>query len=210
MKNNDIKFNQLKNMKTVHLKWFYKPQQLALLIFISIGLYNATPSFAQKDVKQATSKKVLPPKEDLQTAAITGNIAAVKQHIAAGSNLNVKEQMGGSTPLITATLFGKVEVAKALIDAGANLNVKNNDGSTALHVAAFFCRPEVVKMLLAKRVDRSIKNNYGATAYESLLPPFKDVKSIYEMMGKMLSPMGLKLDYAYIEATRPKIAAMLK
>jgi hypothetical protein len=29
------------------------------------------------------------------------------------------------------------------------------------------------------------------------------------MMGEMLKPMGLVLDYAYIEKTRPEIAAML-
>ncbi len=29
-------------------------------------------------------------------------------------------------------------------------------------------------------------------------------------MGKVLGPMGLKLDYAYIEKTRPQIAATLK
>lgn len=197
-------------MKTIHFKWSDKPQQLALFVLISIGLYNPATSFAQKDAKQTLSKTVKPPKEDIHTAVITGNLTAIKQHIAAGSDLNVKEAMGGSSPLITATLFGKTEIAKALIDAGANLNLKNNDGSTALHVAAFFCRPEVVKMLLAKRADRSVKNNYDSTAFESLLPPFKDVKNIYEMMGKMLAPMGLKLDYAYIEATRPKIAAMLK
>ena len=48
------------------------------------------------------------------------NIAAVKQHIAAKSDINEKEKFGGSTPLISASLFGKTEIAKLLIDAGAN------------------------------------------------------------------------------------------
>jgi hypothetical protein len=30
------------------------------------------------------------------------------------------------------------------------------------------------------------------------------------MMGNALGPMGLKLDFAYIEKTRPEIAAVLK
>jgi hypothetical protein len=30
------------------------------------------------------------------------------------------------------------------------------------------------------------------------------------MIGKVLEPMGLKLDYTYIEQTRPVIAGMLK
>ena len=97
-----------------------------------------------------------------------------------------------------------------MIDAGADINFQNNEQSTALHTAAFFCRHEIVKMLLAKNADKTIKNKYNATPYESVIAPFKDVKPAYEMMGQMLSPMGLKLDYVYIEKTRPEIAAMLK
>jgi ankyrin repeat protein len=141
---------------------------------------------------------------------ITENIAALKQHIAAGSNLNEREPFGGSSPLINAAVFGKTEAAKVLIDAGADLNFQNNDGSTALISAAYFCRTEIVKMLLEKGADKTITNKYGATAYQSVSFPFADAKSSYEMMGQMLKPMGLNLDYAYIEKTRPEIATMLK
>ena len=76
--------------------------------------------------------------------------------------------------------------------------------------AAFFCRPEIVKLLLTSGADKSIKNKYGATAFQSVTGPFSEVKNAYDMMGKMLEPMGLKLDYAYIEKTRPEIAEMVK
>ncbi len=66
-------------------------------------------------------------------------------------------------------------------------------------------------MLLTKRANRNLKNKYDNTAYQLLMVPFKDVKGVYEMMEKMLAPMGFKkLDYIYIEATRPKIAALIK
>lgn len=78
-------------------------------------------------------------------------------------------------------------MARILIEAGADLNFQNNDGSTALHTAAFFCRPEIVKMLLDKEADKTIRNKFGATAYESLTPPFSDVKNVYDVMGKMLA-----------------------
>lgn len=150
------------------------------------------------------------PSIDIHTAVASGNTEAVKQHIAAGTNINEKDPFGGSSPLISAALFGKTDIAKILIDASADINFQNNEGSTALHTAAFFCRPEVVKMLLDKKADKTIKNKYNATAYESVAGPYSDVKSVYEMMQQMLGPMGLKLDYAYIEKTRPEIAAMLK
>jgi len=171
-------------MKTLAFNWSNRPLQLAFLILLLIGLYHPSNSFAQKNTKQVSAKNVKPPKEDLHTAVLTGNMNALKQHIAAGGNLNVKEPMGGSSPLVTTTLLGKTDMAKILIDAGANLNLKNNDGSTALHVAAFFCRAEIVKMLLAKHADPAIKNNYGSTAYETVALPFKEVKNVYDMTGK--------------------------
>jgi hypothetical protein len=181
------------------------------LIFLAT-LLIITSCGGQKKEEQSTASKtdVKPPQIDIHTAVVTGNLEALKQHIAAGTDLNEKDPFGGSSPLISAAVFGKTEEAKLLIEAGADLNFQNNDGSTALHTAAFFCRPEIVKMLLDRGVDKTIKNKFDATAYQSVSGPFSEVKSSYHMMGKVLGPMGLKLDYAYIEKTRPEIAAMLK
>jgi ankyrin repeat protein len=165
---------------------------------------------ANKEGKSSKAAEIKPPQIDIHTAVVTGNLEAVQQHIAAGSNINAKDPMGGSTPLINATVFGKTDIAKALIDASATLNDQNNDGSTALHCAAFFCRPEIMKMLLDKGADKTIKNKYNATAYDNVAAPFKDMKPVYDMIGGALAPMGLKLDYAYIEKTRPEIASVLK
>lgn len=159
---------------------------------------------------QVAQTKVKPPQTDLHTAVLTDNREAVQQHIAAGSNLNEKDPFGGSSPLITASLFDKPEMARTLMDAGADLDFQNNDGATALHIAAFFCRPEIVKMLLEKGADKTIRNKYGVTAYESVAAPFGEAKNTYQTMETLLGPMGLTLDYAYLEKTRPEIAAMLK
>lgn len=97
-----------------------------------------------------------------------------------------------------------------LIDGGADLNLQNNEGSTALHTAAFFCHPEIVKMLLQKGADKTIRNNYGKTAYESVEGAFAEVKPIYESLGNILQPMGLRLDYSQLQKTRPVIAALLR
>lgn len=201
-------------MKTKN-QFFLKHFVLVSFIIHSVTLLASNEkvnNFNKKSVNQnvAQSQKTTPPKIDLHTAVLKNDIKAVKQHIAAKSDLNIKEAMGGSTPLISASLFGKTEIAKLLINAGANLNIQNNDGSTPLITAAFFCRPEIVKMLLAKKANKTIKNNYGQTAYETLLAPFNQVKPVYETLGNALSPLGLKLDYAYIEKTRPIIAKMLK
>jgi ankyrin repeat protein len=141
---------------------------------------------------------------------VNNDIEAVKKYIAAKKNLNEKDLIGGSSPLITAALFGRTEIAGLLIDAGADLSIQNNDGSTALHVASFFCHPEIVKMLLKKGVNKNTKNKYGSTARESVIVPYKDVKNVYQGIEQMLTPIGLKLDYIHIEKTRPIVAALLK
>jgi ankyrin repeat protein len=183
------------------------------IVFILLGTLlcftGCQQGNAQKDSHQSDAKNT-PPAVDIHTAVLTGNIAALKQHIAAGSNLNEKDPIGGSSPLITACLFGKTEMAKLLMDAGVELNFKNNDGSTPLHTAAFFCRPEIVQLLLAKGANKTIKNKYGQTAHETVAGAFASVKNVYESIGKMLAPMGLKLDNVYLEKTRPQIAAMLR
>jgi len=159
---------------------------------------------------KSQSNQAEAPSVDIHTAVVTGNKEALLQHIKAGTNINEKDPFGGSSPLISAAVFGKTEEARILIDNGADLNFQNNDGSTALITAAFFCRPEIVKMLLDKGADKNLKNKFGARAYESVAGSFEEAKPSYDMMSKVLGPMGLKLDYAYVEKTRPEIATLLK
>ena len=150
------------------------------------------------------------PKTDLHTAAATGNLDAVQQHIKAGSDLDKKEPTRGSTPLLTATVFGKTEVAKALIEAGADVNYQNYEGSTALITAAFFCRTEIVEALLDKGANKTLRNKAGRNALDSVSRPFDDVKGMYDGFGAALEPIGLKLDYERIKTARPIIAKMLR
>jgi len=158
-----------------------------------------------------TAKKVVKaPNMDIHTATLLGDLDVIKQHIAAGTDLNDKEPAVGSSPLISAAVFGKTEIASALIEAGADVNLKNNEGSTALHSAAFLCRLEIVEKLLEHGADKELLNNYGSTALQSVLAPFADVKFIYEQFSKDLGPLGFKLDYDYVESTRPKIAELLR
>ncbi len=143
-------------------------------------------------------------------AVIQGNLEVVREHIKSGTDLNMTEPSGGSSPLISAAVFGKTEVALALIDAGADVNFKNNEGSTPLHTAAFFCRPEIVETLLANGADKTMKNKTGSTALETVTVPFELVEGIYNYFGKTLGPLGLELDFEEIQKTRPLIAEMLQ
>ena len=73
------------------------------------------------------------PNELLHQAVIDGNIEAVKQHIAAGADVNAKtDDPFGWTPLHIAAEFSRggvgKEIAELLIDKGADVNVKDGIG----------------------------------------------------------------------------------
>jgi hypothetical protein len=179
----------------------------SLLVFASCG---STGSDSKKEKSSAPGEKVKPPAMDLHAAALMGNLDVIKQHIEAGSDLDEAEPSVGSSPLITASVFGKTEAAIALIEGGADVNFQNMEKSTALHTASFLCRTEIVEALLENGADKYLRNIYGSTPLESVSGPFGDVKEIYEQFQKDLGPLGLKLDYEYLESTRPVIAEMLQ
>ncbi len=183
---------------------------LIMMLFTTSLLISCNAGSTNNQHAENVTKQVKAPDIDLNTAAYMGNLAAVEQHIKAGTNLNTKEPLGGSTPLLTACVFGKTEVAKALIKAGADLNMVNNDGSTPLHVAAFFCHTEIVKSLIANGANINALNGQGVTALQSVSGPFRDVKPIYDFLLQQLGSLGLKFDYEQIEATRPVVAEMLQ
>jgi len=104
------------------------------------------------------------PEVDLHTAVVTDNLEVIRQHIKAGSDLNVPESTHGSSPLITAAAIGRTEAAEILINGGADINYKNEDGSTALHTAIAFIKTKVAKILIDSGIDLDTKNNDGSTA----------------------------------------------
>ncbi len=197
-------------MNIQHINPFYQIARWLMVVCIALTTACAGDGNSSQQADQSNTSTGEAPEVDIHTAVVTGNEEALRQHIAARTDINAKDPFGGSSPLITAAVFGKADLAKILIDAGADLDFRNNDGSTALISAAFFGRPEIVQLLLDAGADKTIKNKYGATAYESVITPFSEVKNTYDMMGKALAPMGLKLDYVYLEAVRPEIAKKLQ
>jgi ankyrin repeat protein len=189
-----------------------KPATTAILVttaFLTVALLGMVGCGNRERSEPANTEPPKPPGVSLHEAVIVDNVKAIEQHIAAGSDLDEKDDYG-STPLIIAATFGKAEAAKALIEGGADLGMTNNDGSTALHVAAFLCHVEIVEALLKGGADKDAKNNAGRTALDAVSGSFEGAKPIYDELGAALGPLGLQLDYEYIQATRPKIAEMLR
>ncbi|MDC0307341.1 ankyrin repeat domain-containing protein [bacterium] len=71
----------------------------------------------------------------IHAAVSGGNIEAVKQHIAIGTDVNAKKSDDGWTPLHMAAMRGSKEIAELLIAADADVNAKDHDGDTPLDMA---------------------------------------------------------------------------
>ena len=86
-----------------------------------------------------------PPVPDLSIYDATedGNIEVVKQHLAAGTDVNSKDK-DGWTPLHEAASEGHKPIVELLITKGADVNAKDDDGETPLDVAA---KPEIADHL---------------------------------------------------------------
>ena len=70
----------------------------------------------------------------IHEAAFDGNIEAVKQHIAGGTDVNAKNKYE-RTPLHHAAYSGHKEIAELLIEKGADVNAKDHNGETPLDYA---------------------------------------------------------------------------
>ena len=94
----------------------------------------------------------------LLEAAVDGNIEAVKQHLAAGTDVNAMEEA-----FTLAAEYGHKEIVELLIAKGADVNAKDEDLWTPLHFATGAGRKEVAELLIDKGADVNARNNVGAS-----------------------------------------------
>ena len=82
-------------------------------------------------------------------AAHSGNIEAVKQHLAAGTDVNAKTDFRW-TPLHYAAREGHKEITDLLLTNGADVNAKNDEGGTPMDWAECCAAKKEIADLLRK------------------------------------------------------------
>lgn len=102
------------------------------------------------------------PTKSLHDAVTGGDLEQVRLHIAQGTDVNKKDQMG-LAPLFYAVQGDKKDVAQVLIDGGADINGTDQYGNTPLHLAAMGGHYAMCELLVAKGADVAAKNLMGGT-----------------------------------------------
>ncbi|HYG11937.1 MAG TPA: ankyrin repeat domain-containing protein [Pyrinomonadaceae bacterium] len=113
------------------------------------------------------------PSTALTVAAERGDVAQVKQLIAAGADVNEKDKWG-HTALMWAARKGHAEIARALVEARADMNVRDcaSAGWTPLMHAIHKNQNDLARLLIERGADvhvaagdcRERKNEGGKTA----------------------------------------------
>jgi len=113
--------------------------------------------------------KAKAPDISIHDAAWSGNIEAVKQHLAAGTDVNVKDFAAEETPLHTATMFGHKEIVELLIAKGADVNVKDGRDWTPLRCAANKGHTETAELLIAAGADVNAQVSFADTPLDTAI-----------------------------------------
>jgi len=107
---------------------------------------EATPVEPVAEAAKPETPTAKAPAISIHDAAKEGNVEAVKQHLAAGSDVNAGFVFG-MTPLHIAASEGHKEIVELLIAKGADVSAKDDGGSTPLAVAIHFKHPETADLL---------------------------------------------------------------
>ena len=110
------------------------------------------------------------PDISIHDAATLGNIEAIKQHLAAGADVNAKDD-DGISPLLLAATWGHKEIVELLIANGADVNAKAVESLTPLHITAGWGHKEIVELFIANGADVNAKAVDGETPLDRATMP---------------------------------------
>ena len=141
--------------------------------------------------------------KSIYLAAESGNIEAVKKHLAAGTDVNLKNEEGDeTTPLYLAAGRGHTEIVELLIANGVDVNAKKKMGETPLWNAIWGGHMELVELLIASDADVNTKLQNGKTSLDLAIdiingniylhPPNSHAFDTYHKIADLLRKHGGK------------------
>ncbi len=145
----------------------------------------------------------------IHDAATEGDIEAVKQHLAAGANVNGAKE--GYPPLNTAIFNNQLEVVKLLVSMGADVNRKNRHHPMVMTAVDKDHGLEILKFLLEKGADPNAKDYSGKTSLDKALErKYPEAAALLRKHGGESAAgdsIHIAADMGNLEAVKKHIAA---
>jgi hypothetical protein len=171
--------------------------KIRTLLAIIALLFSISASAQNKDGKD--------PNDEFFAAARHGDIAAVKNFLDKGTDVNTKTRYG-STALFYACDRGNVELVKFLLERGADPNARDTFyGATAMTWAADKGHVEIVRLL----IEKGSKEKDGALALGVDKGSMELVKTVLDKGGVSSGTLTKALTKAN-EGSKTEIAEALK
>ena len=135
---------------------------IAAVVLVGCGeSQESAPTPEAKAIERVEGAEA--PDISIYIATSTGNIEAVKQHLAAGTDVNAKNSYGW-TPLYYAASEGHKEITELLIAKGADVDAGDRDNITPLRGAIYDGHIEIIELLISSGADVNAKTKkYGRT-----------------------------------------------
>ncbi len=83
--------------------------------------------------------------------------------LAAGIDIEARDNDDGWTPLYTAAYYGRAEAMRLLLAASADKDARDKWGETLLQKTIFYGHTEAVRLLLVAGADKDARDNNGWT-----------------------------------------------
>ena len=149
--------------KSSVLKWAIAAVAATAAVAVgTIMIFSDTKIEPVTEAAQTEPPIVVAPEISIHEAAKTGNIEAVKQHLAAGSDVNEKDRYKRA-PLHYAATEGHKEIVGLLIAKSADVNEKWMKGRTALFAVAQKGHKEIAELLIDSGAKVNLKGEEGLT-----------------------------------------------
>ena len=108
-------------------------------------------------------ERMRPVDRELFAAAEAGNAPAIAKALAAGANVNARDERG-RTPAMAATHARKAAAVEALLAAGADVNLRDDRLDHPFLYAGAEGLLDILRLAIAAGADPRITNRFGGTA----------------------------------------------
>ena len=113
------------------------------MAFSNMSHANVNPTAKNVKIATTTIKDVAP----LSIAVAKSDLETVKKFLEFGSDIEIKTEVNGMTPLMYAARYNNVEMVNLLVLNGADINATSKLGYTALDYAELSGAKDVASLL---------------------------------------------------------------